>query len=306
MKTSLELFPNNIDISPPKGLTEPRFWIRRLVIWEKAGGKVIQDIPLKPGLNIVWTPDDDGIGHGAGKSLFCRLLRYCLGESSFAIEEQRDLVVAKLPNAIVGVEVVIDSSKWSVVRPIGIRRKQYAVEGIGLEQLIQNDPASTGIDPLAEAIESAFFPNGLSELINQRRKDHSNWLVALAWLSRDQECRFDHPLDWRSAATETDSPARGMTMTERFDAVRSFLNAISADEKQLRVSISQLEEEKKSEERELGHRQWEIKKLSAQLVEALGVQPGEVIEGALGYATLKTEAEKQLSENQNPGLKKGP
>lgn len=306
MKTSLELFKNEVLVSSPKGLTEPRFWVRRLVIWEKAGGELIRDIPLKPGLNVVWTPDDDGIGHGGGKSLFCRLLRYCLGESSYATEEQRNLIVEKLPDALVGAEVVIDQSVWSVVRPLGLRRKHFAVEGVDLEALAQSDQPSTGIEPLIEAIESTFLSDGLSELISQRRKDHSNWLVALAWLSRDQECRFDHPLGWRSSATETDSPSRGMTITARFDAVRSFLKAISVEEQQLRVSIADLDDEKKSRERELGHRKWEIKKLKAHLVGVLGFGTGELVEGSLGSAIMRAEAEKRLNAIQNPSEKKGP
>lgn len=306
MKTSLELFKNEVVVSPPEGSTEPRFWVRRLVIWDKAGGEVIRDISLKPGLNVVWTPDEDGIGHGGGKSLFCRLLRYCLGESSYATEEQRDLVVEKLPDAIVGAEVVINKSTWSVVRPLGLRRKHLAIEGVNLEELAKSDQTSTGIEPLLDAIESTFLIDGISEHISQRRKDHSNWLVALAWLSRDQECRFDHPLDWRSAATETDSPARGMTMTDRFDAVRSFLRAISIEEKQLRISIAELDDERKSVERELSHRRWEIKKLSTQLVNILNIDPAELMDGSLGYAALRTETEKKLNAIEAPGPNKGP
>ncbi|MDO6423063.1 hypothetical protein [Saccharophagus degradans] len=306
MKTSLELFKNEVVISPPKDLTEPRFWVRRLVIWDKVGGKVIRDIPLKPGLNVVWTPDEDGIGHGGGKSLFCRLLRYCLGESSYSTEEQRELVVEKLPDAIVGAEVIINKSVWSVVRPLGVRRRHLALEGVDLEELAESDQASTGIEPLLDTIESAFLSEGISDLISPRRKDHSNWLVALAWLSRDQECRFDHPLDWRSAATETDSPARGMTMTDRFDGVRSFLRAISVEEKQLRNSIAELDDEKKSLDRELSHRRWEIKKLKTHLVDVLGINPAELMEGSLGYSVLKAVAEKHLNAIQAPSTNKGP
>lgn len=306
MKTSLELFNNEAIIFPPKDLTEPKLWVRRLVIWDKAGGEVIRDIALKPGLNVVWTPDEDGIGHGGGKSLFCRLLRYSLGESSYATEEQRELVVEKLPDAIVGAEVVINKSVWSVVRPLGLRRKHLAIEGVDLEELVKSDQASTGIEPLLDAIESAFLSEGISDLISPRRKDHSNWLVALAWLSRDQECRFDHPLDWRSAATETDSPARGMTMTDRFDGVRSFLRAISVEEKQLRNSISVLDDEKKSLDRELSHRRWEIKNLKTHLLDVLNIDPAELMDGSLGYLALKTAAEKNLNAIQAPNPNKGP
>ncbi|MBN0055952.1 chromosome segregation protein SMC, partial [Pseudomonas aeruginosa] len=78
------MFQQQLCLTPPAQMHEPRLWVRRLVIWEKPGEPPLRDVPLRPGLNIVWTPDDNGIGHGVGKTLFCRLLRYCLGEDKFA------------------------------------------------------------------------------------------------------------------------------------------------------------------------------------------------------------------------------
>lgn len=77
-----ELFEQRLDIQPPTDASGPRLWVRRVVIWREPGGEAIRDVELRPGFNIVWTPDDKGIGHGAGKTLFCRLLRYCLGEET--------------------------------------------------------------------------------------------------------------------------------------------------------------------------------------------------------------------------------
>jgi hypothetical protein len=80
------------DLTPAAGQAEPLLWVRRLIIWEEPS-KEIRDIPLRQGLNIVWSPDDGSrrgqIGHGGGKTTFCRLLRYCLGEDSFGPEGQR-------------------------------------------------------------------------------------------------------------------------------------------------------------------------------------------------------------------------
>src|ERR1700761_9450733 len=100
-----------LSLTVPGGLKEPRLWVRRLVIWEAPGGKIVRDIGLRPGLNIIWSPDgvdEEGavasarpIGHGSGKTLFCRLLRYCLGEQRFADETQRESIAIALPNGIV-------------------------------------------------------------------------------------------------------------------------------------------------------------------------------------------------------------
>jgi hypothetical protein len=84
-----EMFePSKLSLIVPAGVKEPRLWLRRLAIWDAPGGQKIRDITLRPGLYIIWSPDgfDDSsvagvraIGHGSGKTLFCRLLRYCLG-----------------------------------------------------------------------------------------------------------------------------------------------------------------------------------------------------------------------------------
>src|SRR5688572_20590199 len=97
-----------LQITPAKGREEPRLWIRRLVIWGDPASDPIRDIPLRPGLNIIWSPDgteQDGtaavreaMGHGGGKTLFCRLLRYCLGEPRFASEEQRHRIAEVFPD----------------------------------------------------------------------------------------------------------------------------------------------------------------------------------------------------------------
>lgn len=114
-----ELFPEPIvAIHPDLTRCEPRLWVRRLMIWEDPE-KLIRDIRLRRGLNVIWSPDPgtatatvgrgDGSGHGAGKTLFCRLLRYCLGEDTFANDDLRRSIAEHLPNGLVGAEVMIDA-----------------------------------------------------------------------------------------------------------------------------------------------------------------------------------------------------
>ena len=188
---------------------EPRLWVRRLVIWEKPGEPPLRDVPLRPGLNIVWTPDDNGIGHGGGKTLFCRLLRYCLGEDKFAPEDQRDGIGSAFPNGWVGMEVVLDGACWAVLRPLGIRRRHFAVLDGNLDELVLSEMPATGLSPLLNAIEENLLTPGVRDLIAGKKQGHQAWQIALALLSRDQECRFDHVLEWRSSLSDSESPARG-------------------------------------------------------------------------------------------------
>ena len=112
MAQQSELFPEPTVVVRPSGARgEPRLWVRRLAIWEKPG-TIIRDISLRRGLNIIWSPDPgvesavvgrgDGSGHGAGKTLFCRLLRYCLGEDTFANDDLRRSVAEQLPTGLGG------------------------------------------------------------------------------------------------------------------------------------------------------------------------------------------------------------
>ena len=149
---------------------EPRLWVRRIVIWEKPS-EIIRDIPLRRGLNIIWSPDpgagladlgrDAGSGHGAGKTLFCRLLRYCLGEDTFSNDEQRKSIIELLPAGLVGAEVVMNGKPWAVIRPIGQTRKHVAKEGATLEELAPMKEPGGSIEPLLDALRSQIFPKGI-------------------------------------------------------------------------------------------------------------------------------------------------
>jgi len=53
-----ELFPDpEVVIAPDDARREPLVWVRRLVIWEKPGGEILREVPLRRGLNIIWSPD---------------------------------------------------------------------------------------------------------------------------------------------------------------------------------------------------------------------------------------------------------
>ena len=120
------LFPDEtLAIQPASNRLEPGIWVRRLVILPTLAPRVhpIQNIPLRLGLNIIRTEDRPPsetrvIGHSVGKTLFTRLLRYCLGENHFAIEAVRSRIAAKRPDAWVLAEVRVEGQTWSVARPL--------------------------------------------------------------------------------------------------------------------------------------------------------------------------------------------
>ncbi len=301
-----EIFaPPKLSLTVPAGLNGPRLWVRRLAIWEAPGGQKIRDVKLRPGLNIVWSPDgfDDisaggvpAIGHGSGKTLFCRLLRYCLGEHRFADETQRERIALAFPNGIVGAEVMLDDVCWAVVRPLGIRRRHVATADGNLDEIAAGDGATTSIDPLVEAIEQAILTPGVAALA-RLQPDQKAWPIALAWLTRDQECRFDDVLDWRSPASGSDAPlpASGRETGPRREALRAFLMAITDEEQQTRRVEEVLRTEVAATEREASYLDWDRGRRRDRLIDQLGLAEQTVPEMPLLLELFRKAADERLA-----------
>lgn len=301
-----EMFdPPKLSLTVPAGLKEPRLWVRRLAIWEAPGGQKIRDIELRPGLNIIWSPDgfddDSGngvraIGHGSGKTLFCRLLRYCLGEQRFADETQRERISVAFPNGIVGAEVMLDGVCWAVVRPLGIRRRHVAIADGSLDEIAAGDGATTSIDPLIEAIEQSIVTRGVAGLA-RLQPGQKAWPIALAWLSRDQECRFDDVLDWRSPASGSDAPlpASGRETGPRREALRAFLTAITGEEQQARRNEEALRTDVANAEREISYLDWDRDRRHARLIDQLGLAEQTLPEMPLLLEVFQKAVDAQLA-----------
>jgi len=300
------LGPQPLTITPAAGLKGPRLWVRRLVIWKEPGGEKVRDVALRPGLNIVWSPDgadDDAaadqtnaIGHGSGKTLFCRLIRYCLGEDRFATEQQRDRIGTAFLNGIVGAEVMLDGTCWAVVRPLGIRRRHMAVANGNLDEIAAGEGVSTGLEPFIEAIDQSVITTELARLVRPRA-DGPIWPIALAWLTRDQECRFDDVLDWRSPSSDSDSPipASGQEKGPRLEALRAFLMAITPEEQATRGEVNSLSERRRILDQEIGHRRWEIERTQNRLIAALDLATQSLPEMPLLIDVMRKSAEGRLA-----------
>ena len=301
-----ELFQQKLNIQPPPGASGPRLWVRRLAIWKAPDEEPVRDIKLRPGLNIIWTPDDQGIGHGGGKTLFCRLLRYCLGEERFAPDDQRDRIGEVFPDGRVGAEIMLDESCWVIIRPLGNRRPHVAVQNTSLDEVAPTETASTGIEPFLDAVERTILTEELADLVPGHRHERRSWLIALAWLARDQECRFDHVLNWRAVASDSDSPARGINQTEKLDALRAFLRAITPEEQSKRVEIAGLDDKKRIIEQEIDHCNQEIRRIKQRLLPALGVAEDTLTDGTLVIQELRRAARARLAQAAGISADEGP
>lgn len=303
MPRQLELLKRSgLEIQPEAGRSEPRLWIRRLVIWSEPG-VILREVILRPGLNIIWAPDPvdrpgdteaAAPGHGSGKTLFCRLLRYCLGEARFAPSEQREKIIATFPNGMVGAEIMIDGTQWAVVRPIGTTRKHFAIRDTAVGAVkIDADP--TGMDPFLNAVTASILSDDVATLVpvNDRL---SAWPVALAWLARDQECRFDKPLDWRSADSDSGSPARTLSAQEHLDAVRGFIGAIIPKESKLRAEIGELQTQRDQTARHATHQARQVDRLRARVLGELARASDDLPPGRMAVEPLRKAAIHRLAQ----------
>ena len=218
----------------PEGRAGPRLWVRRLAIFRDPQ-TIIRDVPLKPGLNIIWTPDMSSSGsralaHGSGKTTFCRLLRACLGEPGYATDTQRSRLMTRLPNGLVAAEIVIDSVCWVAVRPLGLPGGEFVAQVDSIEDAIarghrEGDPSS-----IDSAITAVFFSTIVGATPSDVNRDQV-WDVLRAWLTRDQECRLADILAWRSSQTQTHSRAQVLGETGKLTMVRLALRALDAEER---------------------------------------------------------------------------
>lgn len=218
----------------PEGRTGPRLWVRRLAIFSDPQ-TIIRDVTLKPGLNIIWTPDMSSSGsralaHGSGKTTFCRLLRACLGEPGYATDTQRSRLMARLPNGLIAAEILIDGVCWVAVRPLGLPGGEFVAQIDSIEDGIargRRDGDQTSIDPV---IIAGFFST-IAEATPPDVSREQVWDVLRAWLTRDQECRLADILAWRSSQTQTRSRAQVIGETAKLTMVRLALRALDADER---------------------------------------------------------------------------
>jgi hypothetical protein len=220
MAKSTSLFPDPpFHITPASDRTEPRVWVRRLVVVAERSpaGEVIREVRFRRGLNVVRVedrPPGDGriIAHSVGKTLLTRLIRYCLGEQHFALQDRTEVISTKFPTAYALAEIFAHGRSWVVARPLrdGKAADSFAVEA---------DDWTAGLAPAGElgrftaftqAVEEQAFA-GLPELKLPAAGREPRWLDVVAWMGRDAECKYQHPHEWhtplaRSGTARLDVP----------------------------------------------------------------------------------------------------
>lgn len=184
--------------------SQPRLWIERLWLIESKEPLITgRMIELHPGVNIVWAREPDtgaasglaSAGHGVGKTSFCLLLRYCLGDEAPSIATLREKAASAFPKGGIAAKVHIDGTAWLVYRPYGAHLHSVAGRGESLESLLagtlDGDFAS-----YTTALHEAFIAKLAAPSLPGSNQP-IEWRHLLAWCVRDQKTRFDGFFHWR-------------------------------------------------------------------------------------------------------------
>jgi hypothetical protein len=257
-------------ISPDSSRTEPLLWFREVRLLRKLeAGETneVRRITLRRGLNIVWAPPEEGeetqlygdglSGHASGKTLFCRILRFLLGEQFYGGRALRDAVDEKFKHELWAVaEVVLDGQLWLVARPLAGTSPRFATRGASLDELLGGSVERGNFTDFTDAIDDVIC----GPIAQAAEGDEQfRWRMLMPWLARDQECRFASVAEWRSTSADSDNPLTNVTA--QHELIKATLGMLQAEEVRLRgvlagaeatikESLEQLPTQERTEQRD--------------------------------------------------------
>lgn len=223
---------------------DPRLWIKRIVLFESSDKREppIRSVSFHRGLNIVWgveLPDDAGTnnahpvtlsGHSVGKTTLCRLIRYCLGESTFGNPGAISRIKGAFPDGWVGMDLVVDGQEWSVLRPLGRSGNSKAAENVIVENLFDIDRKENKFSDFIGHLRSTTMSNLQASNPPDSSDRPYEWKHLLAWITRDQEARFQSLHDWRSPRSGSDALKFQKPKEHALYLIRLILNLVQDQE----------------------------------------------------------------------------
>lgn len=247
---------------PSQARPGPAFWVRRMTFFRQfseGSDKIIRDIPLRLGLNILWAKANDGYssdelfssglsGHAAGKTTLMRFVRYILGESSFGNATQVQSIRRAFPHGWVVGEVVVNQQHWLVCRPFRAVDEPFVYSDTTFDELFSTQAPAQKFVAFQSALHRAVL-SGLAVRSLPVSGKEIGWHQVLAWLARDQECRMSDLLNWRDP--QSDSPSLQIGSTDQTALVRTFLGLLDADERSTAAKHERLKKERENARKDL-------------------------------------------------------
>jgi hypothetical protein len=237
-------------INSDSSRSEPQIWVREIAIMRSLSGAVgseVRRVRLHRGLNILWAPPEDSTkdvemyqdglsGHASGKTLFCRLLRYLLGEENYGGNVMQEAVKDEFGELWLLGEVFVAGQLWLAVRPMTPNLHRFAVKDCTIDQFLRGQPTHEDFGDYLKAIEKAACGSlaGRAEV-----NELFGWRFLLPWLTRDQECRFAALTEWRSTLSEAERPQT--SNTEQQLLIRAVLGILEVKEQRLKLEQEEVE-----------------------------------------------------------------
>ncbi len=242
-------------------ISSPRLWIKRIALFESSEKKEtpIRNVVFQRGLNIVWgveLPDEAGVnithpvtisGHSVGKTILCRLIRYCLGESTFGNQRVLSRIRYAFPKGWVGMELAVNGQDWAVLKSLDLSGNFTAGQEITVEGLFDQDRQKNQYRRFIDNLQNVMMSRLHSSAPPDSDK-YYEWRHLLAWLTRDQESRFQSPHDWRSPRSGSDTPKFQKPKEHALYLIRLVLDLVQ--DKELDVSRAITEGERELKQRE--------------------------------------------------------
>jgi hypothetical protein len=231
--------PKSLKVSfkPKLSRCNPAIWVRKLSVWSAwppSKDTKMQFIELHRGLNILWAESKDDpkqpriSGHSAGKTTFCRFLRFILDEKHPGTVEFRQDLRRIHDDGWVLAEVMIENEPWLVGKTLSERgRRHFALRGADLTHPFQAQPPTGGYEEYAKALDSAAL--GRLELrLLSGSGTRLVWRHVLAWLARDQEAHYANLLAWRDTASEPEG--QDLSAVDRENLIRLVMGLVEETE----------------------------------------------------------------------------
>lgn len=196
------------------GIFVSDFYVLRSL--EQPGKQIQRHVKLRKGLNILWAdPNPLGkpttgkrskvAGHTAGKSTFCRLIRYALGDVNYGNETQEGKIIGKFRDGWVVLRVEIEGSPWIIGRPFIDKHQSFAIAGGDLAGFLAGgSPPLIGYSDFAAKLDEHFVKPLIAQNFPGPRGE-IHWRHLIPWFTRDQEARLLSLTTWRSPVGKTNA-----------------------------------------------------------------------------------------------------
>jgi hypothetical protein len=269
----------SLSLAPAKDRGEPAIWVSRIAVykdWPPSRDNLLrQVIELHRGLNILralQTGSTDEAsrlaGHGAGKTTFCRLIRYVLGEEPAGSKSFREGFRAKFENGWVLAEVFVAGQRWLVGRSLSQSGyNPFAKLNGTLEDEFPESPSRLGFRDYEKAIDDAVF-NGMTFRTLADSQKTLDWARLLPWLSRDQEAHFSGLLEWRREQ-DSDSNSPYVSADDKANLIRLTLGLVDEEEQTLLAAFARKAEDHEQKTRDRPKLEFTVAREKASLEDIL-------------------------------------